>query len=859
MAIRHRFVSSKAPAADPTEVGSAEWNDAHVGALAVENVTDYGAAGNGVADDTVSIQNAINAANAAGGGIVFIPAGTYLLTSSLVPRRGVTIRGVYPGALTTTSIESWNPDTVNSGSVLTYPGGTVFQQDLSGGLGVLSSLEGCVIESLGADNIGCFFACGDTDKSGLDGGIVRDIVVSNCSGIVLDLTNLLNCWFSNIQATCAQLLRVTSDYVTLAHQPGNTEFVSLFGHILAGGQALPSIHLRSLNASGTNLNFCHFVSLQINRYALNAGSGQHLKLETANVNYINGCTFDGLDFEGGGDNLVDCVNTINTRFRFIALHGDLVGVSSGIKLRDCDNIIIDASSYGVIIDMDSSVTNTYMNGLLQDVTGAGVYPLGIYTDLSSMIISTAAGKLTLSVPSDSTLTIPSSLTVAGRDVANTFTAEQVVQFTSADLVTGAHTNGVNTQLIINPPSNSAANYRAINAKVSVLAGNNKNLTDGFIGFSGVAEHNGSGTVTAAYGLNFTVDNKSTGTISAATGAFVGVTNQNAGGTIANTKLLELFVLNSGTMTNLTGLYVPDIYQGATNNFAIQTNRGLLDFGDRVKIANYTAANTALVVKGATSQSGDLINATNVSDSSLFRVTSTGLTIINNKDGAAGLNETLRLWGGASASNSGPSIAFYSWYSAGGYPTWNLGDIGAVYAPSGNYHGEMTFRVNAGSSPTDVYEIMRISGISHNVYVSPQTSTTNAVHDVLKIEAQSTGTAANGFGTGLLYSIETSTGGTMQNAGKIAAVWVDATNASRKAKLQLSAYDTAERLGIEVEASGSAAKLGFFGHATALQPAAYTPSNVSADRSYDANATTLDELADVLGTLIADLQSIGLVG
>jgi hypothetical protein len=40
--------------------------------------------------------------------------------------------------------------------------------------------------------------------------------------------------------------------------------------------------------------------------------------------------------------------------------------------------------------------------------------------------------------------------------------------------------------------------------------------------------------------------------------------------------------------------------------------------------------------------------------------------------------------------------------------------------------------------------------------------------------------------------------------------------------------------------------------------AYTPTNVSTDRSYDANATTTDELADVLGTLIADLQAAGVL-
>lgn len=39
---------------------------------------------------------------------------------------------------------------------------------------------------------------------------------------------------------------------------------------------------------------------------------------------------------------------------------------------------------------------------------------------------------------------------------------------------------------------------------------------------------------------------------------------------------------------------------------------------------------------------------------------------------------------------------------------------------------------------------------------------------------------------------------------------------------------------------------------------YTPTNVTTDRSYDANATTLDELADVVGTLIADLQAIGIL-
>lgn len=46
---------------------------------------------------------------------------------------------------------------------------------------------------------------------------------------------------------------------------------------------------------------------------------------------------------------------------------------------------------------------------------------------------------------------------------------------------------------------------------------------------------------------------------------------------------------------------------------------------------------------------------------------------------------------------------------------------------------------------------------------------------------------------------------------------------------------------------------------APQSAAYAPTNVTTDRTYDANATSLNELADVIGTLIADLQAKGFIG
>jgi hypothetical protein len=58
----------------------------------VFHVSAYGAVGNGTTDDTVAVQAAIDAANAAGGGVVQL-LGKHLVTQ-IIPKSGVTIKGV---------------------------------------------------------------------------------------------------------------------------------------------------------------------------------------------------------------------------------------------------------------------------------------------------------------------------------------------------------------------------------------------------------------------------------------------------------------------------------------------------------------------------------------------------------------------------------------------------------------------------------------------------------------------------------------------------------------------------------------------------------------------------------------------
>ena len=123
---------------------------------------------------------------------------------------------------------------------------------------------------------------------------------------------------------------------------------------------------------------------------------------------------------------------------------------------------------------------------------------------------------------------------------------------------------------------------------------------------------------------------------------------------------------------------------------------------------------------------------------------------------------------------------------------------------------------------------------------------------------STGTPGNNFGSIHRRTLRSSTTGGRTVLDEEVR-WVDATDASRKARATFSVYDTAAREALRMEASGSAPLIGFLGAAAVARTSAYTVTNLTTDRSYDANATSTAELADVLGTLIADLKAFGLLG
>jgi len=109
-----------------------------------------------------------------------------------------------------------------------------------------------------------------------------------------------------------------------------------------------------------------------------------------------------------------------------------------------------------------------------------------------------------------------------------------------------------------------------------------------------------------------------------------------------------------------------------------------------------------------------------------------------------------------------------------------------------------------------------------------------------------GTAA-GFGAGQQFLLESSTTAS-SSAAAIKALWYDATHATRKADLVLTAYDTSEREGLRIRGAGSAAAIGFLGA---------TPIARIAHVADPAGGATVDaEARSAINSILATLEGFG---
>lgn len=101
------------------------------------------------------------------------------------------------------------------------------------------------------------------------------------------------------------------------------------------------------------------------------------------------------------------------------------------------------------------------------------------------------------------------------------------------------------------------------------------------------------------------------------------------------------------------------------------------------------------------------------------------------------------------------------------------------------------------------------------FVTYSDASTTSVPSVLVIGHNSSATPAAGFGSTTLWNLNSST--TDDTAAmQLNVTWVTATHASRAARAQIYAYDTAARECIRIEASGTAPMIGFLGTAAVVR-------------------------------------------
>lgn len=212
------------------------------------DVMDYGAVGNGVTDDTLAIQSAINDAVTNGGGRIYFPAKCFAVTGLVVKDSNISFHGEFAGG--------WLFGYENtSGTRLKYIG-------LAGGL---------VIDMGQRDNtLGVRFGCGiydmQIDGNGLAhcGLFFRSLQNSNFERVYIQ-----GCTGAGLYATCSDTEHVTWFYHNTFKQIYVSCQNSCMGIVLDGLMGKSNAHGRS--SAYNNFFSCHVT--HANGYAYSIMSG----------------------------------------------------------------------------------------------------------------------------------------------------------------------------------------------------------------------------------------------------------------------------------------------------------------------------------------------------------------------------------------------------------------------------------------------------------------------------------------------------------------------------------------------------------------------------------------------------------
>lgn len=166
--------------------------------------------------------------------------------------------------------------------------------------------------------------------------------------------------------------------------------------------------------------------------------------------------------------------------------------------------------------------------------------------------------------------------------ANAIGGMATIVLSANEITTDVSNNrsGASVVISFNSASNSSTLYRGGIFQVTTQSAASGNLTSssgGMVGGTFSIGHNGSGTVTSAYGGVFSLSGK---TITDALSLHIQSASVTSGATWTNYYGIYINVpTGAGSITNVYGLYIGNMSKGGTLNYAIQTNAGNIVFNE----------------------------------------------------------------------------------------------------------------------------------------------------------------------------------------------------------------------------------------------------------------------------------------
>jgi hypothetical protein len=324
----------------------------------ITNVKNFGAVGNGITDDSTSIQNAIDHTASIGGGTVLFPNGTYLVKNNIILRNKVNLLG-FKGSSQLIFDDTFVGTKPNNPNKIYHP---VMWNEHNQRTYNEATADSFVIRDL-------IFT-----KSTTSADLKVIIFLTNTNGVIID-----GCQFDMTGTVDSLALYVFSCNYNLTLQ--NNTFTNLTGTDTGGG-----VWICNLTEEPNKTNKTYNVNINNNNFIINSGDeslglyGRDGLVKMVNVTNNKFITLKGVStaqskvlaifgrtyntgIEGAG---VENVIVSNNTFEIEEIEAGVITIGGSVSNTDIiRNILIDSN----IITLKTELTNSLAVGILGNDLG----------------------------------------------------------------------------------------------------------------------------------------------------------------------------------------------------------------------------------------------------------------------------------------------------------------------------------------------------------------------------------------------------------------------------------------------------------------------------------------------------------